>query len=650
MIFYQLKAIRKGTKPPIWRRIFVPSNVTFAQMALILETVLETPETDRYEFEFYQKKDRIREWTEEKEPQDFYYSYWYAPHNYVNNWLNQEKWFTFRILEANEETPEYRLEIEKRVTAVRIDGESGDLISYPVIQKEVSLNNDKIWSDPYALNEKLKTQFCLIEGDALYPVFQTLLKDWKKHRCITFSENAENRTEHTRPSSGTYLSLLADKVFDIIAPEDKAELLKDSPVDWNSDVMKIAKQKMEKDVSRMQKSSSGETSAPGRNPSVEGYLKAHSQKDLQEIADGYGCHLQGKRKDKMAYEIARFLLTPQNMKNLFLLVSEEELDAFEAAIGKGCFIPEDDEYENLYPFIENFYICEYQDGHVELAEEAAVLYNVIRKNGYREFHSKATWLIACMECLGLMHAVAPIRILYKMYQRRSDLKMPFEEFEAFIKTVPGEYLSCERVGDRIVWKPYLKNQIYLLIEENQKDLSYYVPTLEEILDYSKEEYPASEDAYRKLHAFFQERLEAESYQSDILCIKAFNLAVSDGTPNDFFDFLESSDIKLQNEEDAKTLIRLLMEAHNHTRMYLLRGHTPEEAQDFCAVSEVPFQPMLVPLHSNPAGVMVEGKRKQNARDVSADPGEAAQAKKVYPNDPCPCGSGKKYKKCCGRNK
>lgn len=23
-------------------------------------------------------------------------------------------------------------------------------------------------------------------------------------------------------------------------------------------------------------------------------------------------------------------------------------------------------------------------------------------------------------------------------------------------------------------------------------------------------------------------------------------------------------------------------------------------------------------------------------------------KKVYLNDPCPCGSGKKYKKCCGR--
>ena len=25
-------------------------------------------------------------------------------------------------------------------------------------------------------------------------------------------------------------------------------------------------------------------------------------------------------------------------------------------------------------------------------------------------------------------------------------------------------------------------------------------------------------------------------------------------------------------------------------------------------------------------------------------------KKVYPNDPCPCGSGLKYKQCCGKKK
>ncbi len=30
-------------------------------------------------------------------------------------------------------------------------------------------------------------------------------------------------------------------------------------------------------------------------------------------------------------------------------------------------------------------------------------------------------------------------------------------------------------------------------------------------------------------------------------------------------------------------------------------------------------------------------------------GTIVKEAKIYPNDPCPCGSGKKYKKCCGRN-
>ncbi len=37
------------------------------------------------------------------------------------------------------------------------------------------------------------------------------------------------------------------------------------------------------------------------------------------------------------------------------------------------------------------------------------------------------------------------------------------------------------------------------------------------------------------------------------------------------------------------------------------------------------------------------KEQKNAHTVRVE-------KKVYPNDPCPCGSGKKYKKCCGKNK
>ena len=34
-------------------------------------------------------------------------------------------------------------------------------------------------------------------------------------------------------------------------------------------------------------------------------------------------------------------------------------------------------------------------------------------------------------------------------------------------------------------------------------------------------------------------------------------------------------------------------------------------------------------------------------DDTAKPTTVRKGKKIGPNDPCPCGSGKKYKKCCG---
>ena len=56
-------------------------------------------------------------------------------------------------------------------------------------------------------------------------------------------------------------------------------------------------------------------------------------------------------------------------------------------------------------------------------------------------------------------------------------------------------------------------------------------------------------------------------------------------------------------------------------------------------------------------VKIEQKveREQVAKVTGTNKDESAtnapkkrEAAKVYPNDPCPCGSGKKYKQCCGR--
>lgn len=45
----------------------------------------------------------------------------------------------------------------------------------------------------------------------------------------------------------------------------------------------------------------------------------------------------------------------------------------------------------------------------------------------------------------------------------------------------------------------------------------------------------------------------------------------------------------------------------------------------------------------------EEKRKELYKEQKFST-TVVKEEKIYPNDPCPCGSGKKYKKCCGRGK
>ena len=89
-----------------------------------------------------------------------------------------------------------------------------------------------------------------------------------------------------------------------------------------------------------------------------------------------------------------------------------------------------------------------------------------------------------------------------------------------------------------------------------------------------------------------------------------------GTVQEAVEYLE--DIGLMNDEDkAEAVIAPLAALNNATRLWQLKGHTPEELMAMTGEGRViPFNQV--------------------------------HKAKVGRNDPCPCGSGKKYKNCCLR--
>ncbi|MBQ9934748.1 MAG: SEC-C domain-containing protein [Lachnospiraceae bacterium] len=47
--------------------------------------------------------------------------------------------------------------------------------------------------------------------------------------------------------------------------------------------------------------------------------------------------------------------------------------------------------------------------------------------------------------------------------------------------------------------------------------------------------------------------------------------------------------------------------------------------------------------------LINEERRKELYKIQKSSKTVVKPPKVFPNDPCPCGSGKKYKKCCGAN-
>ena len=636
-MFFQIKAIRKGSKPAIWRRAYIPSNITFAQLALLLEIILEYDESDMYEFEFFQKKDRMIEWHEgDQNLHDFYYSYLNAPDTYINEWLMNKEWFTFRMRKTGPDVPEYRVETEKVLKSIQFQDDGNRELSYPVIFKEVSVKNDRFWSDLNVINETLKNKYFTRKTDADYMYISELRTCIREGQGIAVCDEMINRDIHTKKSANSALKELTDNILSPFIFQKMEELKKEIDHDANKRI----------------------------TASVEEILNAYTKQNLCEMAKDLGLELAAARKDKIVYELASHLLDPQIMREQLLQVDDSELDAFEKAMEKGCFEPSEEEFQELAAVCDLNYIADFTDNTMEVPEEVILVYNVIKKNGYREFHKKAYWLLICLKAFDLIHVVAPDKILYRMY--RQNINADYEDFMAVLYRIPDSLNPCRMIGNRIVSKDTIKNEIYKRIEAGQRDIDYYIPTVKEIISYAEDGYPSCEDAYAALFDFYHGSMHVDDELCEYLCLHAFCVFSSGGMLSDYMDIVNEKDVTFDSDKQVERFAFLAMQVNNNTRMFELKGHKPLEMR--MGMSDLPNgkKPTIVPMSGLAAQMLESGKSQLAAMGIDIDTkstgtdipvihykgglnGKAETSmKKVYPNDLCPCGSGLKYKRCCGR--
>ncbi len=632
-MFVQIKAIRKGYKPLRWRRAYLPIHITFSQMAYILEVILELPETDQFEFEFYQEKDRLIETREEELfPDSREYSYWDAENACVDDWILKKTWFTFRVRGLKKEYPEYRVECEKLIDEIRFKTGDRDLLAYPILIKEVSVKGDTCWSNADGINQRLKESCFLKERKSTYPSFSEVSAGVRALQGIEFSSKTRSRDPLLKRSTRSLLAEIGKSLMHLGTARQSAT------------------------------EESEESGAAGMLDMLMEYTKA----DLVAAAEETGCELTSSTKSEMALELSFHLLDSNVMRDLLLYLTETELDAFENAIKRKRFQPTEEEWENLAEAYNLNYVAEYSDDTAEVVSDAAVTYEMICRNGYREYHTDARWLIECLNAYAMLYVVGPVRLLFRIYKQREGSLKDYSAFQTLLKKIPMKQNPCRFIEDKLVAEDAVENDIYKRIEEQQRDIPYYIPDEKTIREYAVYGYPATEAPYKKLHSFFEEELKLGDGLCVDLCKQAFSVLSCGGMPSDYIDKLKEREIELTSRRQVELFADIITDLNNCTRMFELKGHTPIETMRLMPAPQPGKSQVIVPMNSISADVLEKNKKMLKDKGIEVDIDSTAHRvsvttmpdgihgrmgtgiRKIYPNDPCPCGSGKKYKKCCGR--
>ncbi len=145
----------------------------------------------------------------------------------------------------------------------------------------------------------------------------------------------------------------------------------------------------------------------------------------------------------------------------------------------------------------------------------------------------------------------------------------------------------------------------------RKNVPFYPFTKEQLLEAGEPDFVERNLSYLQLVNFIKQNFETKKLDADSIveeCVYATRIGQS---LNDILQYL-SGVLVFDSQESLQALVDKVVNLMNNTKEWFLKGHTSIELRN---LTENPVNNITI---------------------------------KVGRNDPCPCGSGKKYKKCCGR--
>lgn len=251
---------------------------------------------------------------------------------------------------------------------------------------------------------------------------------------------------------------------------------------------------------------------------------------------------------------------------------------------------------------------------------------------YRQVKTHPDFIHACEQMRKLrmyrnallnLYGLVEITWLKQLYQRDAEVEMDMRTFMKVLGMMNQFYAGCQVMSCYIVHESLYCTEAQDF--DKFKDLigiyDYYEPTEQMIAALENEFYYEENPASQKVKEYLKNHCGISGELADF-AVAVLNVHMKIQEDVKMVNMLQVVEewyrlgIPIGSVKQLEGVIPIVLQMMSCTRMWRLKGHTPEEVGI-----------KLAPI------VGKEGRMTQERYDVGR-------------NDPCPCGSGKKYKKCC----
>lgn len=363
---------------------------------------------------------------------------------------------------------------------------------------------------------------------------------------------------------------------------------------------------------------------------LEQYLTAYTMDRLKVLASEHNLPNRSKlKKGELIAKLIPMILDETSIQREMIIMGEEEFQ-FLADVAHGYNFAGQAIYPDIYGHacrLGYLYLVVKNDVlSYEMPPEVKALFLDCQTSEFlkqmAEYRLKWDYISGLSNFYGMVTYEEVVRL----YNEYTDSQRTYEDFESVFR------LFSTRPQITQFYKGYLINSFLLEDDEFErlaqrvKTLSVaYIPSEEEILAYADDSYYEWTKELAALEEYLDESFASVPSETIHQLIEDTQLLVTmEDSFQDIFDLFESYDLQFSSLEQVQDIARLLTDVFNNTRLWSNRGYTPTE---LCALNGSPLQTMP---------------------EIEAPRQEPIRVQKIGRNDPCPCGSGKKYKKCCGK--